>query len=195
MPLNIPNLLTFARIVAVPVFIAVYLLEFMRDYQITTLIFIFAAITDWLDGFLARRMGTVSPFGEFLDPVADKLMVCTALVLLVSDPSVQELVSSVAIFIVAVVIIVGRELSVAALREWMAEVGKRASVATTMLSKLKTVAQMLAIVLLLYGERIFNVPVFLVGEYLLYLAALLTLWTMLVFLRVAWPSLVSEQKN
>ncbi len=195
MPLNIPNLLTFARIVAVPVFIVVYLLEFMRDYQITTLIFIFAAITDWLDGFLARRMGTVSPFGEFLDPVADKLMVCTALVLLVSDPSVQELVSSVAIFIVAVVIIVGRELSVAALREWMAEVGKRASVATTMLSKLKTVAQMLAIVLLLYGERIFNVPVFLVGEYLLYLAALLTLWTMLVFLRVAWPSLVSEQKN
>lgn len=195
MPLNIPNLLTFARIVAVPVFIAVYLLEFMRDYQITTLIFIFAAITDWLDGFLARRMGTVSPFGEFLDPVADKLMVCTALVLLVSDPSVQELVSSVAIFIVAVVIIVGRELSVAALREWMAEVGKRASVATTMLSKLKTVAQMLAIVLLLYGERIFNVPVFLIGEYLLYLAALLTLWTMLVFLRVAWPSLVSGQKN
>lgn len=195
MPLNIPNLLTFARIVAVPVFIAVYLLEFMRDYQITTLIFIFAAITDWLDGFLARRMGTVSPFGEFLDPVADKLMVCTALVFLVSDPSVQELVSSVAIFIVAVVIIVGRELSVAALREWMAEVGKRASVATTMLSKLKTVAQMLAIVLLLYGERIFNVPVFLIGEYLLYLAALLTLWTMLVFLRVAWPSLVSGQKN
>ena len=99
MPLNIPNLLTFARIVAVPVFIAVYLLEFMRDYQITTLIFIFAAITDWLDGFLARRMGTVSPFGEFLDPVADKLMVCTALVLLVSDPSVQELVSSVAILL------------------------------------------------------------------------------------------------
>ena len=195
MPLNIPNLLTFARIVAVPVFIAVYLLEFMRDYQITTLIFIFAAITDWLDGFLARKMGTVSPFGAFLDPVADKLMVCTALVLLVSDPSVQELVSSVAIFIVAVVIIVGRELSVAALREWMAEVGKRASVATTMLSKLKTVAQMLAIVLLLYGERIFNIPVFLVGEYLLYLAALLTLWTMLVFLRAAWPSLVSEQKN
>ena len=195
MPLNIPNLLTFARIVAVPVFIAVYLLEFMRDYQITTLIFIFAAITDWLDGFLARKMGTVSPFGAFLDPVADKLMVCTALVLLVSDPSVQALVSSVTIFIVAVVIIVGRELSVAALREWMAEVGKRASVATTMLSKLKTVAQMLAIVLLLYGERIFNIPVFLVGEYLLYLAALLTLWTMLVFLRAAWPSLVSEQKN
>lgn len=195
MPLNPPNLLTFARIVAVPVFIAVYLLGFTRDYQITTLIFILAAITDWLDGFLARKMGTVSPFGAFLDPVADKLMVCVALILLVSDPSVQELVSSVTVFVVAVVIIVGRELSVAALREWMAEIGKRASVATTMLSKLKTVAQMLAIVLLLYGERIFNVPVFLVGEYLLYLAALLTLWTMLVFLRAAWPSLVSEQKD
>ena len=195
MPLNLPNLLTFARIAAVPVFIAVYLLGFTRDYQITTLIFILAAITDWLDGFLARKMGTVSPFGEFLDPVADKLMVCVALILLVSDPSVQELVSSVTIFIVAVVIIVGRELSVAALREWMAEIGKRASVATTMLSKLKTVAQMLAIVLLLYGERIFNIPVFLVGEYLLYMAALLTLWTMLVFLRAAWPSLVSEQKD
>ena len=191
MPINVPNLLTFARIVAVPIFVAVYLIGFDRDYQITTLIFIAAALTDWLDGYLARKLGTVSPFGAFLDPVADKLMVCTALVLLVSDATVMEEVNYEKFFVIAIIIIVGRELSVAALREWMAEIGERANIATTMLSKFKTVVQMQAIVLLLYGAPIIGLPIFSIGEYLLYLAALITLWTMLVYLRVASPLLTS----
>ena len=195
MPINAPNLLTFARIIAVPIFVAVYLIGFDRDYQITTLIFIAAALTDWLDGYLARKLGKVSPFGAFLDPVADKLMVCTALVLLVSDATVMEEANYEKFFVIAIIIIVGRELSVAALREWMAEIGERANIATTMLSKFKTVVQMQAIVLLLYGAPIIGLPIFSIGEYLLYLAALITLWTMLVYLRVAWPLLTSGRNK
>ena len=191
MPLTIPNLLTLARIAAIPVFVVVYLID-PADSRIAAAIFVAAAITDWLDGFLARRLEVVSSFGAFLDPVADKLMVCTALVLLVSNELITEGVVLKSMFIVSIVVIVGREVSVVALREWMAEMGKRANLASTFLSKFKTFAQMSAILLLLYGHPIGGYSVLLVGEVLLYIATVLTIWSMIVYLRISWPILMHE---
>ncbi len=196
--LNLPNALTVARIFSIPFLIAAYLLLSGEVRQLTTtIIFVAAAFTDMLDGYLARKLALVSPFGTFLDPIADKLMVCTALVLLVSDPSVTEQTLSVGIFILSAIIIVGREVSVAALREWMAELGSRTKIATNWLGKFKTLAQMVAIVMLLYGQPvdtpIGTIALFRVGEAFLYAAAILTLWSMTVYLRSAWPFL-SEGK-
>ncbi len=198
MPLNIPNILTLGRIISIPFFIAAYLfLDAELKHITTTVIFVVAALTDTLDGFLARRLGMASPFGAFLDPIADKLMVCVALVLIVSDHTVMERTLFDAGFILATVIIVGREVSVAALREWMAELGSHAKMATTWLSKIKTVVQMCAIVMILYGSMvdtpIADIYTFRMGEILLYISAVLTLWTMTDYLRIAWPSLIGEQ--
>ncbi len=187
MPLNTPNLLTLLRLMLVPVFIVVYHLPFASAPLLTTALFVLAAVTDWLDGYLARRLKQSSAFGAFLDPVADKLMVLSALILLVSDDGVLEQVWDRRVFAVVVLIILGRELAISALREWMAELGKRASVAVSVIGKLKTIGQMLAIPFLLYQQPLFGVPVFAVGEMLLYLAAGLTLWSMAVYLRAAWP--------
>jgi len=189
MPLNVPNLLTLARIIAIPVFVIAYFFWPGRSNEVVVSIFILAAITDWLDGFLARKMGETSPFGAFLDPVADKLMVCTALVLLVADESIASEVISYKLFTVAVVIIISREVTVTALREWMAEVGQRASLATTYLSKGKTFLQMTAIIFLLYQQPFDEFPTLVAGELLLYLAAAITIWTMILYLRAAWPVL------
>ena len=194
MPLTIPNILTVARIIAIPVFIIAYFLSPDQKNTVAVAIFVLAALTDWLDGFLARKLKEVSPFGAFLDPVADKLIVCTALVLLVSDDNVSDQVLFQSIFTISVIIIIGREVSVVALREWMAEKGQRASIATSYLSKSKTFLQMLAIVLLLYGQSINEFPTLVAGELLLYIAAALTIWTMFLYIRNAWPILTFKEK-
>ncbi len=194
MPLTIPNILTVARIIAIPVFIIAYFLSPDQKNTVAVAVFVLAALTDWLDGFLARKLKEVSPFGAFLDPVADKLIVCTALVLLVSDDNVSDQVLFQSIFTISVIIIIGREVSVVALREWMAEKGQRASIATSYLSKSKTFLQMLAIVLLLYGQSIREFPTLVAGELLLYIAAALTIWTMFLYIRNAWPILTSKEK-
>jgi CDP-diacylglycerol--glycerol-3-phosphate 3-phosphatidyltransferase len=192
MILNVPNVLTLARVVAIPVFVALFFLPGWWAKVFTTAIFVAAAVTDWLDGYLARRLNQTSPFGAFLDPVADKLIVAAALVLLATDPGTQRAVFSERLFGVVAFVIIGREITVSALREWMAELGRRAHVAVSGVGKLKTTAQMTAIPFMLYRQPLGPIPVVSVGEALLYVAALLTLWSMFVYLRAAWPALTSR---
>jgi len=188
MQLNFPTVLTFMRIFLIPVFVAVFYLPFPWVHLATAAIFGLAALTDWLDGYLARRWNQTSSFGAFLDPVADKLMVAVALILLVQQhPSI--------VFTVPAMIIVGREIAVSALREWMAELGNRASVAVSVIGKFKTIAQMVALLLLLYQDPIGMLPTTTVGMVLLYIAALLTLWSMVIYIRAAWPILMGRQKT
>ena len=184
--MNWPNALTLLRIVLVPVFIVVFFAPVRWANEVTALLFAIGALTDWLDGYLARRLGQTSHFGAFLDPVADKLMVATVLVLLVqADPT--------AAMAVPAVVIIGREIAVSALREFMAEIGARATVKVAFVGKVKTTAQMIAIILMLYAVRdrepLFGIPVYEVGFVMLYVAAVLTLWSMFVYLRAAWPRL------
>ena len=182
MHLNAPNILTLLRIILIPVFILFFYLPVSWGRFACAVVFLVAAVTDWVDGYLARRLGQTSPFGAFLDPVADKLMVAAALVLLVeADP--RPLLS------IAAVIIIGREIAISALREWMAELGARTKVAVSLVGKFKTAAQMTAIILLLYRAPVFGIDVYFVGLFSLYLAAALTLWSMMVYLNAAWPSL------
>ncbi len=192
---NTPNLLTLLRIVLVPVFILAYYLPYPWARLLATVVFVLAALTDWLDGYLARRLNQMSAFGAFLDPVADKLMVVAALVLLASDPRVQAHVIDVRLFSIVVIIIIGREIAVSALREWMAEVGRRASVAVSVVGKLKTIGQMVAIPFMIYREALWGAPIFVVGEILLYLAGALTLWSMAVYVKAAWPSLTRPTQH
>ncbi len=186
---NTPNLLTFLRILLIPVFIVAYYLPYAWAATLTTALFVLAALTDWLDGYLARRLNQSSAFGAFLDPVADKLMVLAALVLLTSDPRIQAQVLDARVFAVVVLIIIGREITISALREWMAELGNRSSVAVSIVGKFKTIAQMVAIPFMLYREPLWGIPVVALGEIMLYGAAALTLWSMAVYLRAAWPIL------
>lgn len=179
---NTPNLLTVLRILLIPVYVVVFYLPLGWARLACAIVFTLAALTDWLDGYLARRWGQTSSFGAFLDPVADKLMVAVALVLLVqSDPR--------PLLALPAAVIIGREITVSALREWMAEYGARAQVAVSKIGKFKTTAQMVAIVLLILVGT--GSPVYSIGLVLLYVAAALTLWSMLVYLRAAWPSLSS----
>ncbi len=179
---NIPNLLTLLRIVLIPVFVVVFYVDAPWAAYAAAVVFTVAAITDWLDGYLARLWGQTSPFGAFLDPVADKLMVAVALVLLVqADPRT--------LLALPAAVIIGREITVSALREWMAELGARAKVKVSMTGKLKTIAQMVSIVLLILRDTVFGPWLYDLGLVLLYVAALLTLWSMLLYLRAAWPSL------
>ncbi len=195
MPLNTPNILTLIRLLIIPVLVVVYFMPSRNANEIVTFLFLFAAFTDWLDGYLARRLNQGSPFGAFLDPVADKLIVATALILLASDREVLDAVYSKILFTIVTCVIIGREIAISALREWMAGIGARSSVAVGMIGKIKTTAQMLAITLMLYNDPLFGVPIFKIGEIALYLAAGLTLWSMFVYLRAAWPSLVEERVN
>ncbi len=181
--IKIPNLLTLLRIVLIPVFILVYYLPYNWAPWVASGIFGLAAITDWFDGYLARRLNQSSPFGAFLDPVADKLMVAAALVLLV------EAFASPLITIPAIIII-GREIVISALREWMAELGQRASVAVSMIGKIKTTLQMVSI-LVLIAAPLYSTFSW-VGIAALYGAAILTLWSMFVYLRAAWPHLSED---
>jgi len=189
---NAPNSLTLLRILLIPVFVVTYYLPNTWAPTATVVLFIAAAITDWLDGYLARRLNQTSPFGAFLDPVADKLMVVAALVLLTTDTRIQARVIDFRLFAVVVLIVIGREITVSALREWMAELGARARVAVSYLGKFKTTGQMIAIPFLLYRDPLFGLPVIRIGEILLYLAAGLTLWSMAIYLRAAWPSLMGR---
>jgi len=186
MQLNLPNTLTWFRILAIPlVVVAFYGHELLGWHEqlarpAAGLLFALAGITDWLDGYLARRLGQTSSFGAFLDPVADKLIVSTALVLLVqADPQIT-------LALVATVII-GREITVSALREWMSQIGARARVAVSFFGKWKTTFQIFGIGFMLYREPMFGQPVYGLGEWLLYAAAALTLWSMVDYLRAAWP--------
>ncbi len=193
MPLNAPNVLTLLRIGLIPVFVLVYFLPVTWANVGTAGFFFLAAITDWLDGYLARRFNQSSAFGAFLDPVADKLMVAAALILIVANPTLRPALLNAPLFSVVVLIIIGREIAVSALREWMAEVGARKSVAVSLVGKFKTAVQMIAIVLLLYERPIAGLSAFRMGELLLYVAALLTLWSMGVYLKAAWPELMKER--
>jgi CDP-diacylglycerol--glycerol-3-phosphate 3-phosphatidyltransferase len=186
MVLNLPNLLTVLRIVMIPVFVLLFYLPVGWSHVAATVIFAAAAWTDWLDGYLARRMGQTSAFGAFLDPVADKLMVAVALVMLVDvNPT-----PFAGVFLAApAAVIIGREIVISALREWMAELGERAQVAVSVIGKIKTSAQMLALVLLLYREPIGEFPTAEAGFVFLYIAAGLTLWSMVIYIRAAWPTL------
>jgi CDP-diacylglycerol---glycerol-3-phosphate 3-phosphatidyltransferase len=183
--MNIPNNLTIIRLSLIPIFVVVFYLPGQWRYLVTATIFFVAALTDWLDGYLARRLHQESTFGEFLDPVADKLIVAVALVLLVQRHGTPFLAIPAAI-------IISREIAISALREWMAELGKRASVAVSWLGKVKTVLQMVAIIFLLSQEPRLENKIILGGYALLYVAAIITLWTMVIYLRAAWKDLASD---
>ena len=189
MPLNTPNLLTLFRMALIPVVVVLYFMPIAGVY--VTAVFLLAGLTDWLDGYLARRLEQTSQFGEFLDPVADKLVVATVLVLLVSDGDVLARVVSQKLFIVAVVVIIGREIAVSALREWVAQSGARAGMAVSTLGKVKTTVQIIAIALLLYSQDLVGFPTLLVGELMLYVASALTIWSMVGYLKSAWPAISS----
>lgn len=180
--MTIPNVLTLVRISLIPIFVLVFYLPMQWSYWLTAGIFALAAMTDWLDGYLARRLQQVSPLGEFLDPVADKLLVAVALMLLVQRYATPWLT-------IPAMVIVGREIVISALREWMAELGKRRQVAVSNIGKYKTAFQMLAIVLMLAQSPQGLSTWHLVAYVLMYLAMFLTLWSMAVYLRVAWKDL------
>jgi CDP-diacylglycerol--glycerol-3-phosphate 3-phosphatidyltransferase len=181
---NVPMALTWARIAMIPVIVGIfYLPDAWLSAHLKNVVacwlFVLAAVTDAFDGYIARRYGMVSRLGAFLDPVADKLMVCAALIVLLTLGRIDEFVA---------LVIIGREIAVSALREWMAQIGKSASVAVNSLGKIKTIAQMVAIPMLLYHDRLFGViDVHLIGTVLIYLAAALTVYSMFVYLRMAWP--------
>lgn len=186
-PISIPNILTSLRILLIPVLVIVFYLPFQWSYLAAAGIFTVASITDYLDGYLARRWGQITPFGAFLDPVADKLIVAVALVLLVE-------VHESAILAIPAMVIVCREIMVSALREWMAQYSERRGVAVSFLGKLKTVFQMVAIIgLLAIGPNLTSKLV-VSGYVLLYMAAVLTLWSMFQYLKLAWPDLVSGMR-
>lgn len=179
--MNIPNTLTLFRIVLIPVFILVFYLPYHWSFLASAVIFALAGITDWLDGYFARKLDQSTPFGAFLDPVADKLIVAIALALLIERFSGWW-------FTIPAVIIIGREIVISALREWMAELGNRTSVAVSYVGKIKTAFQIIAILVLLTAAPEPDGWLFDSGLVMLYLAALLTLWSMLIYIRTAWPS-------
>ncbi|MFA7496863.1 MAG: CDP-diacylglycerol--glycerol-3-phosphate 3-phosphatidyltransferase [Acidithiobacillus sp.] len=184
---RLPNYLTVLRIVLVPIFVALfYWGGGLRTYGATA-VFAVAAVTDWADGYLARRYQGVSPFGTFLDPVADKIMVVTALILIASSGEMAPLLAGILISV-----IVGREITVSALREWMAELGERKKVAVSWLGKAKATTQMIAILFLVYQNALLGVSARIVGVGLLIIAAAMTLWSMVGYLRAAWPSLMAS---
>ena len=187
MPLNIPNLLTWARILLIPLVVGVYYLPLTVIEQnfIATAAFLVAAVTDWVDGWLARKLNQTSAFGAFLDPVADKLMVAAALVVLVRLDRADVMLAF---------IIIGREIAISALREWMANIGAAKSVAVSLIGKLKTIAQMTAIPLLLWHTPIGPLNVHLLGTWSLWIAASLTLWSMGYYLRKAWPAISARSR-
>ncbi|WP_020205126.1 MULTISPECIES: CDP-diacylglycerol--glycerol-3-phosphate 3-phosphatidyltransferase [Cupriavidus] len=186
MPLNIPILLTWLRVAMIPLVVGVYYLPEawlpMHAKNMTAAgFFIVAAVTDWLDGFLARRWNQTSSFGAFLDPVADKLMVAAALLSLLALGRVADLIA---------LVIIGREITISALREWMAQIGASKSVAVNFLGKLKTTFQMIAIPLLLFNDSLLGiVDASVLGTWMIYVAAFMTLWSMFYYMKLAWPQI------
>ena len=198
MKLTLPTWLTLLRIVLIPVLVLTFYLPWQWSNFASAGVFALAAFTDWLDGWIARRYGMSSAFGAFLDPVADKLMVATALFLIVQGHPTPWMAFWAAV-------IVGREIAVSALREWMAEIGQRATVKVAAIGKIKTVVQMGALLCLLYAvtpdknpprpEPWMGEPVFHVGDWMLAVAALLTLWSAMLYLRAAWPALKDGERR
>jgi len=185
---NIPTTLTLLRIALIPLLTVVFYLPWHYSNLACTLIFMLAGFTDWLDGYLARKWQQETPFGAFLDPVADKLMVAIILVLIVQQQATPGLA-------IASAVIIGREITIASLREWMAEIGQRAQVKVSQLGKWKTTAQMLSIGMLLYRDDLLGLPVNLIGLGLLYIAAILTLWSMINYLSAALAVIKKEKIN
>jgi cardiolipin synthase (CMP-forming) len=186
--LTIPTIMTWARIVAIPLIIGVYYLNFDLQTKnlIATVLFVVFALTDWLDGYLARKLNQTSAFGAFLDPVADKILVCASLLVLVHLTRVDVFVA---------LIIIGREIAISALREWMAQIGASKSVAVHMIGKLKTVAQMVAIPFLLFDSRLFGIiDTMLWGTWLIWIAAIMTIWSMIYYLQKAIPEIRARVK-
>lgn len=186
--LTIPTIMTWARIVAIPLIIGVYYLniELQTKNLVATVLFVVFALTDWLDGYLARKLNQTSAFGAFLDPVADKILVCASLLVLVHLTRVDVFVA---------LIIIGREIAISALREWMAQIGASKSVAVHMIGKLKTVAQMVAIPFLLFHGKLFGViDTNLWGTWLIWVAAILTIWSMIYYLQKAIPEIRARVK-
>ncbi|CAM5796980.1 CDP-diacylglycerol--glycerol-3-phosphate 3-phosphatidyltransferase [Rhizobacter fulvus] len=185
---NLPTLLTWARIVAIPLIVGVFQLPLSEPDRnlVATVLFVIVALTDWADGYLARRLNMTSSFGAFLDPVADKFLVCAALLVLVELDRVQSLIA---------LIIIGREIAISALREWMAQIGASRSVAVHMLGKVKTVVQMVAIPFLLFHGRLFGVIDTQVwGTWLIYASAVLTIWSMVYYLQKALPEIRAKAR-
>lgn len=186
--LTLPTLLTWARIVAIPLIVGVFYLPLdpaVRNLMATVL-FVVVALTDWLDGYLARKLNQTSSFGAFLDPVADKFLVCAALLILLQLDRVNAFVA---------LVIIGREIAISALREWMAQIGASRSVAVHVLGKLKTVVQMVAIPFLLFDGALFGlVDTRIWGTVLIYLAAVLTIWSMVYYLRKALPEIRAKAR-
>ena len=186
--LTVPTLLTWARIVAIPLIVGIFYLPLEAPVRnlTATVLFVAVALTDWLDGYLARRLNQSSAFGAFLDPVADKFLVCAALLILLQLDRVNAFVA---------LIIVGREIAISALREWMAQIGASRSVAVHMLGKLKTTVQMVAIPFLLYDGALFGViDTRIWGTGLIYIAAVLTIWSMVYYLRKALPEIRAKAR-
>jgi len=188
MVLNLPNLLTWMRILAIPLFVGIFYfppawLSYSDQNLFAAIIFTGAAITDWLDGYLARVLNQTSAFGAFLDPVADKLMVAAALIVLVYLGRLDALIA---------LIIIGREITIMALREWMATIGERANVKVDITGKIKTTLQMFGIAFMVYQHDFLGIPVYTVGFVLLVLAAVMTIWSMMVYLRAAWPFIKAD---
>lgn len=183
MRMNLPNVLTLLRVAAIPVVLGLFYLpldQYPFARQVAFALYAAACVTDWVDGYLARRWGQMSKFGAFMDPVADKLLVAVSLVMLLeSRPG--------GLMAMLVAIIIGREVTVSALREWMAELGARTSVAVGKVGKFKTIFQMVAIGMMLWEKPFFGVPIYEIGFGLLFAAAALTVWSMLIYLRAAWP--------
>ena len=191
----IANILTVARIIMIPLVVVLFYMPQPWAKAATGWVFILAAVTDSLDGYLARKLGQTSALGAFLDPVADKLMVAVALILLVSyEPPLLELFvfNPHTLITLTATVIVGREITISALREWMAEVGARAKVAVSSIGKLKTIFQMTGLSMMLFREDVWFIPAFELGFYCLVAAAALTLWSMIVYLKAAWPELMGS---
>src|ERR1700728_2987222 len=186
---NLPNVLTWLRILAIPLVVLLFVFGARNHptvvYPITGLLFAVAAITDSLDGYLARRLGQITRLGAFLDPVADKLIVATALVLIVSrDPS--------EIVVLTAAVVIGREIAISALREWMAGIGQRTAVAVSRIGKYKTIFQMVGLTMLLFRADLLGLPIYRIGLLLTVIAAVLTLFSMALYLRAAWPHLSAQ---
>ncbi|MGA2549814.1 MAG: CDP-diacylglycerol--glycerol-3-phosphate 3-phosphatidyltransferase [Burkholderiaceae bacterium] len=185
MPFNLPIFLTWLRIVLIPLVVGVFYLpsSWLSGFEqnvVATVIFVVAALTDWLDGWLARRLDQTSRFGAFLDPVADKLMVTAALLVLVEQHRINAAIA---------LVIVGREITISALREWMAQIGASKRIAVNSLGKIKTIMQMVAIPMLLYNDWFLFFDSHRLGTILIYLAAVLTVWSMLYYMKLAWPQI------
>jgi len=183
---NLANILTLFRIAAIPIVVISFYSQMPNARPIAAVLFGIAAVTDLIDGWVARRYGQTSRFGEFLDPVADKLMVSIVLVMLVQAEArwFEDVIA---------MIIIGREITISALREWMATIGERANVKVSMAGKIKTTLQMFGIAFMVYHNDLFGIPVYTVGFVLLVMAAIMTIWSMVIYLKAAWPFIVNDQ--